>query len=91
MTLENWIEDARSGKGTRLDVRTREEVLESAAPDTLNIPLAELPEHLEKIRGFETPLYVFCKSGARSESAIKWLVSQGVSDVHNIGSWKVLL
>lgn len=91
MASEEWINAARDGKGTRLDVRTREEVAESAAPNTINIPLDEVPAQLEKIKAYPAPIYVFCRSGARSESAMKWLKSQGVTDIKNIGSWKVLL
>ncbi len=91
MTIETAIEDARKGNGTRIDVRTPEEVAESAAPNAINIPLDELPQHLDKIRAMTAPVYVFCKSGGRSEAAKKWLVAQGVADVTNIGSWKVLL
>lgn len=91
MTIDFDIEDARKGNGTRIDVRTLEEVAESAAPNTINIPLDELPQHLDKIRAMAAPVYVFCKSGGRSEAAKKWLIAQGVADVTNIGSWKVLL
>lgn len=85
------IESARSGAGTRLDVRTTGEVAESAAPNAINIPLDEIPNHVDRIKAFPQPIYIFCKSGGRSESAKTWLNRQGVTDIINIGSWKVLL
>lgn len=91
MTLAQAIENARKGLGTRIDVRTPGEVAESAAPNTINIPLDEIPTRLDDIRAITGPIYIFCKSGGRSETAKNWLNRQGLTNIENIGSWKVLL
>jgi len=91
INLESAIQSAREGHGTRLDVRTAVEVAESAAPNAINIPLDEIPNHMDRINAFPRPIYIFCKSGGRSESAKAWLNRQGMTDIINIGSWKVLL
>ena len=65
-----------------LDVRTPEEYRGGHLPDSVNLPLDEL----DKISyGKETPLFVYCLSGARSAQATAQLKRMGYENVTNIG------
>lgn len=67
-----------------LDVRTREEYGQGHVENSVNLPLDELqsaPEKFDK----DTPLFVYCLSGARSGYAEKFLRRLGYTKVKNIG------
>ena len=66
-----------------LDVRTREEVLEGNIPNSQNIPLNELENaQFDKTAN----IYVYCRSGRRSEVATNLLKLKGYN-VINIGGY----
>lgn len=49
------------------------------------IPLGEIPDRiseLEELKG--QPIYIHCRSGARSGKAKTFLISQGFENVHNV-------
>lgn len=67
--------------GVLLDVRTPGEYQSGHLPGAINIPLdqiqsAQLPQG--------RPLYVYCRSGARSGQACQWLRSAGYQ-AENLG------
>lgn len=68
---------------TVLDVRMPDEYEESHVPGAVLIPLPELPDRLADAPDGD-PLYVICRSGARSRSACELLVAAGRS-VANVG------
>ena len=68
-----------------LDVRTGEEYQEGHIPESINLPLQEIDQALTKIKDFDTPLFVYCRIGARSEQAVQWFKKAGYTDVQNIG------
>ncbi|MFA5574034.1 MAG: rhodanese-like domain-containing protein [Brumimicrobium sp.] len=68
-----------------IDVREPIEYSMGHAEGTINIPLAEIPEHIEEIKAMENPI-LCCASGSRSGYAVQWLKSQGI-DCENGGSW----
>ncbi len=59
-----------------LDVRMPDEYEESHVPGALLVPLPELPERVAEVPDGD-PLYVICRSGARSKSACELLVGHG--------------
>ena len=59
-----------------VDVRTPAEFAAGHAARTRNIPLDELPANLDKLEKAE-PVYLICKSGARSKKAAQILVDNG--------------
>ncbi|MBL0126587.1 MAG: rhodanese-like domain-containing protein [Flavobacteriales bacterium] len=73
---------------TVVDVRTPEEFSEGHVVGSVNIPLNEIPERIEELRGLPTPLILCCRSGARSDSAMRYLQQMGLPDVSNGGSWQ---
>ena len=68
-----------------LDVRTLEEYREGHIPGSKNAPL----QSLDKVTGFvnnqDTPVFVYCHSGARSSQAVSALRRMGYTNVKNIG------
>ena len=79
------------------DVREPHEFAEIRAVGAQLVPLNTLPEHLDKFAShrFRTenelgssepsPLYVICRSGARSHAACEWLLAQGINAVNIAG------
>ncbi len=52
----------------------------------VNIPLHIVPANLQEIKKWGKPVVAFCRSGARSGQAKRFLVDQGIECV-NGGSW----
>jgi rhodanese-related sulfurtransferase len=66
-----------------LDVREPWEIEIVSVPDSIKIPLSEIPErHAELDKG--RPLAVLCHSGGRSARAAGYLASLGFTQVANI-------
>jgi rhodanese-related sulfurtransferase len=85
MSILNWftpradinagVETCRKTPGAvLLDVRTAGEYAQGHIPGSVNLPL----DRVESVSySKNTPLYVYCRSGARSGSACAWLKSGG--------------
>lgn len=79
------VEQYRSTSGAvLLDVRTAEEYAGGHIPGSVNVPLGKL-ESVDQIAKKDTPLFVYCYSGARSASAAAELEGNGYESVRNIG------
>ena len=73
-----------------LDVRTEEEYAAGHIAGSVNLPLGTL-DGITDLAGEETPLFVYCRSGARSGSAVAALKRMGYTGARNIGgivSWR---
>lgn len=68
-----------------LDVRTPQEYREGHIPGSQNIPLQDLNRITAVVAEKDTPLFVFCHSGARSGQAVKVLARMGYTGAKNIG------
>ena len=68
-----------------LDVRTLQEYREGHIPDSKNIPLQEIGQISVTVPEKDTPLFVYCHSGARSRQAVEELQRMGYLLVKNIG------
>ena len=68
-----------------LDVRTPEEFREGRIPGSTNLPLLELDAIFSLAENQDTPLFLYCHSGARSGQAAYELQSLGYTNVKNIG------
>jgi rhodanese-related sulfurtransferase len=77
----------QSGAAVVIDVRTRGEFSGGHVADSVNIPLDEVPQQIEKIKNMGKPIVFCCRSGARSGQATSFAKAQGVENVHNGGSW----
>ena len=68
-----------------LDVRTPQEYREGHIPGSINAPLQSLGGEESVPAGKDTPLFVYCHSGARSRQAAGLLSRMGFQNVKNIG------
>ena len=69
-----------------LDVRTPEEYQSGHLPGSLNLPVQKLPEALpDAVPDKESPVFVYCRSGARSAKAAEILSRQGYVLVFDMG------
>lgn len=67
-----------------IDVREPDEYVEVHAVGARLIPLAEVPEHADDLPT-DTPVYLICRSGARSAKAAELLRSRGIDAVNVFG------
>ncbi len=73
-----------NGRPFRLvDVRQAWENQVAALPDSLLIPLGELPKRAKELAGSE-PIIVYCHHGVRSLSAADYLIRLGLTDVQSL-------
>jgi len=66
-----------------LDVRDPWEVEICRLPDSLDVPLAHLPERVDALPR-EGMLVILCHHGMRSQQAVRWLRSQGFANAVNL-------
>lgn len=66
-----------------LDVRSQNEYLSGSVDGSLNIPLINLTDSLDKLNSNKRS-YIFCKGGYRSMIASSILNSKGINDITNI-------
>jgi len=66
-----------------IDVREKLEYEQSHVNGAINIPLSELRERTDEIPT-EKPLFLYCRSGARSYNAVLALQHLGFSNLYNI-------
>jgi rhodanese-related sulfurtransferase len=73
-------------------VRSTEEYEKEHIADSVNIPMADLPEGLKKFKDKTKPIIVVCASGQRAKTAAKSLSKEGFEDVYvlsgGIHAWK---
>jgi len=80
-------EIVKEGRGTIVDVRTPEEFMGGSVKGAINVPLHQLPDRVEELKQMQKPLVLCCASGNRSGRAQQFLMTQGVQDAFNGGSW----
>ncbi len=83
MNIEKILSEKQ---GTIVDVRTPDEFMGGHVAGSVNIPLQEIPHHMDKIKSLKAPLVLCCASGGRSSQAHRFLEQQGIECV-NGGSW----
>ncbi len=66
-----------------LDVREPWEIEIVSLPDSISIPMSDIPERFAELDK-DRPLAVFCHSGGRSARVAMFLAGQGFSQVANI-------
>jgi rhodanese-related sulfurtransferase len=93
MNILKWIFGARvnlqeviSNGAVIVDVRTKGEYQSGHLQNSINIPLNNLPQKINKLNKSK-PIITCCASGARSASARRMLKSNGFEQVYNGGAW----
>ena len=84
MNLQELI---NSDKITIVDVRTEDEFIGARVEDSINIPLNEIPNNIDKLKGMQ-PIVMCCAAGIRSGNAVNYLNQIGLEEVYNGGSWQ---
>lgn len=79
---ELFLKDASS---LLVDVREKDEFAMNHLPKAINLPLSMLQAAPQLLRDKNQKLFVYCRSGARSEKAMIDLKKMGYTDVTNIG------
>ena len=82
MTIQELIQ-----QGAKIiDVRTAEEFKGGNVPNSINIPLNEVPQRIDDFEGIDDPIILCCLSGGRSGQATGFLQAQGI-ECYNGGGW----
>ena len=82
MTIQDLIQ-----QGAKIiDVRTAEEFKGGNVPNSINIPLNEVPQRIDDFEDIDDPIILCCLSGGRSGQATGFLQSQGI-ECYNGGGW----
>lgn len=80
------LQQARSTDGAKIvDVREIGEFRSGHIKDAINIPLSNFQKVTKLIPDKNTPVYLYCASGARSGRAKKMLQNAGYTQVTNMG------
>jgi len=83
--MEQGLQEYRETAGALLiDVRTAQEYRGGHIAGSVNIPLQEL-ERIQEEAEWDTPLFVYCRSGGRSRQAAMLLKRMGYTRVKNLG------
>ena len=68
-----------------LDVRSEQEYKEGHLDGSINIPVYDINEEIEKvIPNRNNPIIVYCQSGSRSRKAVNILSKKGYEELYNI-------
>lgn len=68
-----------------LDVRTPAEYRQGHIPESKNIPLQTIEAVGSVVEQKDTPLFVYCQSGARSRQAAAALKQMGYTNIKDLG------
>ena len=69
---------------TIVDVRTKMECFIDKIEGSVNIPLDQVPNHVEEIRAMQ-PVVIYCAAGIRSAQAVSFLKKQGLAELYDGG------
>lgn len=83
ISVDDLVE--RLAEGARLiDVREPIEYEEAHVAGAVLVPLGTVPDNLDQFRG-DGPVYVICRSGARSLRACQYVAAHGIEAVNVAG------
>lgn len=81
----NIKEVVNSNDVTLVDVRVTEQYKEGTAKNAMNIPLAEIQNNIDTLKGKK--VVVFCNKGIQADQAMEILKKNGI-DAYDGTSWK---
>lgn len=81
ITLDGWRRDGRAI--AILDVREDWEVALCSLPESLHVPMQQVPARLNELPD-DRPLVVMCHHGGRSRQVMQWLRSNGYPQAINL-------
>ena len=84
LTPQQFVDLRQSGENWQLlDVREAWEIETASVPDSIRIPMAEIPGRRQELAE-DTPIAVLCHSGVRSARVAAYLAATGFKRVVNI-------
>jgi rhodanese-related sulfurtransferase len=78
------LEAALQAGARVIDVRETDEYTSGHVPGAVHIALGTVPDQIEAFRAPQ-PVYVVCRSGARSMRACEFLAQQGITAINVAG------
>lgn len=84
-TDKNKVEEWISQNALVVDVRTPQEFESGHYTNAVNIPLDQISSRPEEFGPADRKIVLYCRSGRRSQEALKTLQSKGYSNVLNAG------
>ncbi|GGN04308.1 hypothetical protein GCM10007092_18510 [Thermus composti] len=66
-----------------VDVRMPEEFAQGHVPGAVNLPLEEVARWAESLPK-DKPVYLYCRSGNRSQKAAEYLKGKGYTNLYNV-------
>lgn len=85
---KNKVKEAIRKGAVIIDVRTAAEYDRGKVASSINIPLDRIQINIGRIKEIKKPIVLCCASGARSGMAKQLLISSGIGEVYNGGSWE---
>ena len=73
-----------------IDVRSKGEYAGGHIKGSVNIPVDQIGQNIQKLKAKNKTIITCCASGSRSSVAKRILKSAGFSEVHNGGAWQNL-
>lgn len=86
-TDQATLSQAIADQAYLVDVRTPAEFASGSVKGAVNIPLNTITQKSGSLKGKKN-IVVFCRSGNRSAQAQSLLEQQGITQVHNGGTWQ---
>lgn len=83
--MANTIKEKIASGAKVIDVRSTAEFKDGAYPGAINIPLHVLPLKMNELGPKDTPIVLYCASGARSSQGMRFLKKNGFTNVVNAG------
>jgi phage shock protein E len=84
--MENLKTILKKEETAVIDVREPWEYASGHLPKAINIPLNDIPGHLNEIKKMTGSKILYCRSGGRSGMAVNLLKQSGIKDVYNGGA-----
>jgi phage shock protein E len=81
----NIVKEKIAAGARIIDVRSPAEFKDGAFKGAINIPLSVLPVRMHELEPRDTPIVLYCASGARSGQGARLLRQAGFTDVINAG------
>lgn len=85
MTSIDTYAARRAADTVLVDVRTAQEYRAGHLPQSVNVPLDRMEMVRQAAPDLDAPMYVYCRSGARSAQACAAMERMGYTKVQNIG------
>jgi rhodanese-related sulfurtransferase len=83
--MDKIIQENNLEKYYILDVRTEEEYKEKRLPNSILIPDYEIESVKKEIKDKDAYIFVYCRSGRRSEGAVMKMNEMGYANVYDMG------